>query len=293
MRRFNWVILCLFLLTSFVAAEGPKIVGYGNDLSPGEKATVSRDLNLPVDLKAPQIKSIIISNEDEWSLLKGLVPDQEIGTRAVSTVYIEKLTSGEGIKVETKNITLITPRMYANALATAGIMDAKFLVIAPAPVSGTAALAGIYKAYRELANNILSPRAKQTAAQELVTTGDLGEKIGKERAALLVERAKEQVIQSEAKTQEEMLKIVDRSAKEENLSLAKEEKDELAALLLKIKDLNLNLNTIQTQLKNFSPLPPKENIPPSQPQSLVAKIIEFFRSLFSKLFSSVGRLFSR
>ena len=47
-----------------------------------------------------------------------------IGTRALSSVLIEKKDKGNGIKVTTSNITYCTTGMYQNALATAGVTDA-------------------------------------------------------------------------------------------------------------------------------------------------------------------------
>ncbi len=73
-----------------------------------------------------------------------------MGTRAISSVYVEKLPEGEGITVESKNITWVTNDMYRNAIVTAGIKDAKIIVAAPFEVSGTAALTGVMKAFEDL-----------------------------------------------------------------------------------------------------------------------------------------------
>lgn len=53
--------------------------------------------------------------------------------------------------------------MYKNALATAGITDAKVLISAPFPVSGTGALTGIYKAYEDMTGVSLNDLAKNLA----------------------------------------------------------------------------------------------------------------------------------
>ena len=54
-----------------------------------------------------------------------------IGTRALSSVLIEKKDKGNGIKVTTSNITYCTTGMYQNALATAGVTDADVRVAGP------------------------------------------------------------------------------------------------------------------------------------------------------------------
>ena len=288
MRQLIWVALFLGLLTPVLAVE-ERVITYGNDLTPEEKTAVSRDFPLPAGVKLNAVKSITVTNEEEWQLLKGLLPDSEIGTKAISSVYIEKLTLGAGILVTVKNITLITPHMFANALATAGISDVKVAAVSPRLVSGTAALTGMFKSFEEVADRKMASVAKRIAASELIITGKLGGQIGQERAAVLVERAKEQVVSNKAKnSKEDVLKIVEKAAREQNLSLTKEAKDELTVVLVKVQDLNLNAANLRSQLKNFQA--EGEKTPPAEPESWIAKIIAFFNSLFNQLFSFVGRI---
>jgi uncharacterized protein YpuA (DUF1002 family) len=283
------LLLWVLLVPGLLWAQTARVISYGSDLTPEEQIVVVRDFPLPEGIKSAQIKSVKVTNEEEWSLLKGLVPDEQIGTQAISSVYVEKLAGGEGIKVQTKNITYITPHILANALATSGITDARIFATAPRPVSGTAALTGVYKSFEELTHQALSAYAKRIAAQELIETSGLGERFGKEQSAVLVERAKEQVITSRITTQPEAIKIIKQVAREQNLKLTNEDQTRLADLLLKIEGLNLNLAKLQSQLKNFKQT--QEPKPTPAPQSFLSKIIAFFQSLFKQLFSFVGRVF--
>ena len=67
--------------------------------------------------------------------------------------------------------------MYKNALATAGIADAKIIVAGPFPISGTAALVGTLKAYEEMTGKKLDDKVTDAAMDELVTTGELNKSI--------------------------------------------------------------------------------------------------------------------
>ncbi len=292
MKKFAWWILFGLSLIFSLPASGAepllRIISYGNDLTQSERAAVSKSFPLPADVKLAEVKTITVTNEEEWGLLRGLVPDVQIGTKAVSSVYIEKLAAGVGIKVDTQNITFITPHIYANALSTAGVADARIFATAPQPVSGTAALVGIFKSFASLTGKSIAPSLQRTAAEELITTGNLGEKVGKERAAVLVERAKERVIQEQAATKENVTKIIEQSAKEQDLSLSKQDKQQLAELMLKIEQLNLDLNALQKQIKNYQTTP--EPSQPEQPQSFLDRMLEFIKALFSKFFSFVGRM---
>ena len=290
MKKAFCLIFGLLLAGTTIAQTQQRIISYGKDLKPDEKETVAKEFPLPTNIKLSEIKILTVTNEEEWRLLKGLVPDAEIGTKAISSVYIEKRASGTGLEVETKNLSLVTPHMIANALATAGVKDAKVVATAPTLVSGTAALTGIYKSFEELTGTALTEDSKRIAAEELIKTGNLGEEIGKERAATLLERTKERVVREKTTDRAEIVKVVERSAREQDLTLTETQKQDVAELLLKIKQLNLDLDNLQKQLKNFRETP-KENLPTEKQESFISKLIAFFRSLVDQLFSFVGRFF--
>lgn len=292
MKRILWLIVWL-LLTGLTLAqtEQQRIISFGKDLKPDEKQTVVKDFPLPTEVKLTEIKTLTVTNQEEWQLLKGLVPDTEIGTKAVSSVFIEKRSAGTGLEIETKNLSLITPHMIANALVTAGVKDAKVVAVAPTLVSGTAALTGIYKSFEELTGTVLTPEAKRTAAEELIKTGNLGEEIGKERAATLLERTKEQVVREKTADRTEIVKVVERSAREQDITLTETQKQDVADLLVKIKQLNIDLGSLQNQLKNFRETT-EERVPQEEPESFFDRVISFIRSLVDRLFSFVGRILS-
>lgn len=290
MKQFVFLFFLPILLAAAVGAEVKQIIAYGGDLTEAEKTLVFQEFPLLAGIKPVAVKSVEVTNQEEWELFKGILPDSEIGTKAISSIYIEKRDANQGLEVEAKNITLITPRMFANAITTAGVKDAKIYATAPIPVSGTAALAGIYKSFENLTDTRLTTAAKRTAAQELVRTGSLGRKIGQERAVLLMEKSKEEVIKEQTVTREKILKIIETNAKEENVDLTEAEKKELTEIFLKIKELNLNLEQLQTQLKNFQT--PTERTPVEKPRSWLDRFLAFIRTLFDQIFSFVGKIFS-
>ncbi len=119
-----------------------------------------------------------VSNQEERQYLDGYVDASLIGTRSISSVYVELLPNGSGMNVTTSNITWCSPEMYMSALATVGITDARIIVAAPFEVSGTAALTGVYKAYEDMTGKKLDDLAKLISTQELSITGDLASEIG-------------------------------------------------------------------------------------------------------------------
>ena len=120
---------------------------------------------------------LTVTNAEERQWLQGYVDPALIGTRSISSVYVELLDAGANMDVTTSNITWCTPEMYMSALATAGITDARVVVASPFAVSGTAALTGVYKAYEDMTGRKLDDLAKAVSTQELTITGDLAQEI--------------------------------------------------------------------------------------------------------------------
>ncbi len=291
MYRMSLFLIWLLLVGTTIGQTQQRIISYGADLTAQERQTVSKQFPLPTNIKLNEIKALKVTNQEEWQLLKGLVPDAEIGTKAISSVFIEQRDPGTGLEIETKNLSLITAHMVANALATAGVKDAKVVAAAPTLVSGTAALTGVFKSFEELTGTALTEAAKRVAAEELIKTGNLGEEIGKERAATLLERSKERVVQEKTADRTEIIKVVERAAREQNINLTDTQKGDVAELLIKVKQLNIELDDLQKQLKNFREAP-EEAVTPEEPESFFSRLISFFRSIVDQLFSFVGRILS-
>jgi uncharacterized protein YpuA (DUF1002 family) len=187
-KFFAAVLVGAFVLVAFAApalaavAEGEKRVTIGADLTAEEKAQIYEDFGL----EEGSVKEITVTNAEEREYLSGLVPDEKIGSVALSCIYLTTLKEGEGMNVSTHNINWCTQDMYINALVTAGIENASVMVSAPHEVSGTAALTGVYKAYEDITGETLDEGAKEAGAEELVVTGELADVIGSDQATELI-----------------------------------------------------------------------------------------------------------
>ena len=189
-RRVAALLLLLaLLLPQAVQADSASITCYGEDLT-SEQYTLVLDL-LEAD---PATDTLIpVTHEDEVSLLGDIVPAEKIGSRSLSSARVTLAQEGAGIAVTVYNIDWVTPQMYASALSTAGVQDAVIVVAAPVSVSGTAALAGILKAYESAAGTELSAAAKAAAGSEMVLTGDLADIIGSDQAVELIAMVKQAI----------------------------------------------------------------------------------------------------
>lgn len=225
------------------AAEGDVIITLGENLTEQQKQQV---LN---EMKAPEnAQTITVSNAEEHKYLGGVIPKAQIGTKAISSSMITIGAKGSGLDVETNNITWVTEEMYTNALITAGVKDAKIYITAPFPVSGTAALTGLMKAYEVSSDKIIPDEVKKVANEEMVKTAKLGESIGNDQAVALLTRIKEEIAKNPPKTDADLRALIERIAEELGITLTEDEINSLISLFNKMKNLNIDWNQVNDQL---------------------------------------------
>lgn len=208
MKRFISIILVMiFLLSLSISAYADEIQSrtvIGADLNDEQIASVYGMFGL----ERGKTIELFVTNEEEREYLEGFVDDAVIGTRSISCVYIELLPANSGMDVTTSNISWCTGEMYISALATAGITDARIIVASPFEVSGTAALAGVYKAYEDMTGKKLDDLAKLVSTQELTITGELADEIGSMDSTSIVNELKLMLDLTKNMTDEEIRAVI-------------------------------------------------------------------------------------
>lgn len=239
------MLVCLLPLAAYAGQK--EVVSLGADLTPQQKEAMLKEFGV----SPKEVEIIEVTIQDVRQYLPGATRDQ-IGTKAISSAHVKLLPAGEGISVDTHNVTLVTEEMYANALVTAGVKDAQVKVAAPFKVTGTTALTGIMKAFEAAAGVKLDDQAKQTANEELNLTQNMGQEIGQDKAVQLIRDVKQQVLQRQIKTPEDIRRVIHEVANQLGLTLSEEQVDQILALMKKISQLNLNVDSILTQLDKIS-----------------------------------------
>jgi uncharacterized protein YpuA (DUF1002 family) len=225
---------------------------------------------------------IEVTNAEERRYLEGAVPDAQLGTRAISSAYVHVKSDGSGIKVQTKHITYVTARTYANALATAGVKDADVYAAAPFDVSGTAALTGVFKAFEEATGKPIPEASKEVATQELVDTAAVGEQVGNADAiAQLVEQVKLEIVKQGLKDPAAIREVVVRIAAELKITLTDAQIDQLVQMLVQVQSLNLDLGKLQQQMKDFQD---KIGLTNEQAQGIWQSLRSFFTNIWTSIF---------
>lgn len=237
--------------SKFVKADSidsDQYLALGADLSSKEKQTVLELLGVS---DTSSYTLITVTNKEEHEYLGDYLSSKVIGRRALSSVTVKKTDGGSGVNVTTENITYCTEGMYKNALVTAGIKDAEVKVAGPFKISGTAALVGVMKSYEEMTGKKIPEKSKDAATDELITTGEVSESIGKEDAEKLIADVKQKVAEDSLKTPAEIGKAIDESAKDLEINLSDADRQKIQELMDKISDLNLNVDQLKEQARDI------------------------------------------
>jgi uncharacterized protein YpuA (DUF1002 family) len=259
----------------------------GADLSEQDKSRVLELLDVKEsDLDDYQV--VTVTNADEHKFLDSYLDASVIGSRALSSVKVEQKSSGNGLKVTTKNITYCTKVMYQNALATAGVKDADIVVAGPFNISGTAALVGAMEAYSEMTGKDLDSDKVDTATDELVTTSKVADEIGdQDKAEELVGAVKDAVVSDDIKDPEKIESTIRDTATKLEVSLTDEQVQMIRDLMEKISNLDLDINSLKEQAKGMydklNGLDVNLDISKDEVNGFLAKIANWFSELWDKI----------
>lgn len=231
------LVLSMTLVTPVFADTKSAAVAIGADNTEAQLKTVYGYFNI----KRGDVEETVVTNADEREYLDGVVSLDKIGSLALSSVYVQEESTG-GIQLETHNIDWVTDDMYKSALGTAGIKNAKVVVAAYTPVSGTGALTGIYKAYEAATGTSLDEAAKSTAVEEVVVVGELQDAIGDD-AIKIVNSLKGEIAQTKNMNDDEIRQLIVDTAKKYDTVLDEQQIEEILTLVNKFNELNMDPDT--------------------------------------------------
>lgn len=249
------ILLCLTLIASIIlflpeniladAAPGDTIITLGEDLSPKQKEQILAEMKVTADDNI-----IYVSNAEEHKYLGDYIPKAQIGTKALSSSMITLGEKDSGLTVSSNNINWVSDQMFINALTTAGVKDATIYVTGPFPVSGTAGLTGLFKAYETSANVKISEETKQIANEEMVQTATLGDTIGETQATDLMSLIKAKIAEEKPKDDEAVRSIIEEAAKQLDITLTPEVLDGLVEFFNRMKDAKIDWSQVQEDVLN-------------------------------------------
>lgn len=253
MKKFKKIIplalavtLTCASLPMIACADSSKVVTIGTNLSDDQKKSMYEYFGTSKD----SVETIEVTNQDERKYMEGIASEAQIGHKTYSCSYVEPTTSG-GIQVKVANLTFVTSSMIASTLTTSGVENCNVVAASPIEVSGTGALTGIMMAYETASGEKLDEGQKEAATEELVTTGELADNIGQDKATDLMNDVKENVIANDISDEDKIADTVDEKAKDLDVNLTDEQKDKIVSLMEKISQYDYDVKSLQQTLNNL------------------------------------------
>lgn len=229
-----------------ITEEDKPYLALGANLTEEQKNTVLGLMGIdPANLDSYDV--VYVTNEEEHSYLDQYIDSSAIGTRSLSSVVIVKREAGNGLNISTSNINYCTVGMYKNALTTAGITDADIIVAGPTSISGTAALVGIFKAYKEVTGEDIDDDVVDAALNELVITGKLEDSIDgltDEQVEEFIAYVKSVIAEKGLDDEESINEALDEACEKYGVTLTDDERQQIIDLLLKISSLDIDLSAL-------------------------------------------------
>lgn len=261
----------------------------GADLSDDQKNTVLSLMGIdPANLANYNVT--YVTNAQEHQYLDSYVDSSKIGSKSWSSVVIVKRKKGNGLNISTNNITYCTVGMYKNALTTAGITDADIIVAGPKPISGTAALVGIFEAYEAMTGEVVQDNVVDAALNELVVTGELEASIQgltDQEVEEFIAYIKSLIAEKGLTDEKSINEAIDEACDKYGVTLSDDERQKIVDLLLKITSLGIDLSglvdyaaSLYNSFKNGG-----------SSSGIIASIGNFFGNIFSAIGEFFKNLF--
>ena len=261
----------------------------GADLSDDQKNTVLSLMGIdPANLANYNVT--YVTNAQEHQYLDSYVDSSKIGSKSWSSVVIVKRKKGNGLNISTNNITYCTVGMYKNALTTAGITDADIIVAGPKPISGTAALVGIFEAYGAMTGEAVQDNVVDAALNELVVTGELEASIQgltDQEVEEFIAYIKSLIAEKGLTDEKSINEAIDEACDKYGVTLSDDERQKIVDLLLKITSLGIDLSglvdyaaSLYNSFKNGG-----------SSSGIIASIGNFFGNIFSAIGEFFKNLF--
>ena len=182
--------------------------------------------------------------------------------------------------------------MYANALLTAGVTDAKVEVASPIPVTGHSALTGIFKAYEATGEELDTARL-EVADEELNVATKLAEEAGisEDQVSQLLAEIKQAIGEQNPVTREEVEQIVQEKLDEFGIQISEEYKQLLYELFDKIRALDIDFEQLQGQLEELAGSIKDKLQEAGVDEGVLQQIGNFFKDLWNAIVDFFKSLF--
>ena len=249
-KKVSSLLVAMTIVASSIVpsfADGTRVVTIGVNNTAEQRQKIFNYFGVNEN----EVQVLEVNNKEEREYLGKVATEAQLGTKTYSCAYVEPTNSG-GINVKTANITWVTSSMVASTLSTAGMTNANAVIAAVFPVSGTGALTGVMKAFEDASGEKLDEDKKELASEELITTGDLGDEIGQDKATGVINDIKTEIIKNGTSDTTQIAETINNITNNYNVTLTDAQVKQITDLMEKIAAQNYDYNSMKQTLNNVS-----------------------------------------
>ncbi|HML04952.1 MAG TPA: DUF1002 domain-containing protein [Methanobacterium sp.] len=250
------IIIVLMALSPIYGASGFAItLGQTTYTNPQLKSTTMDYFQSHTDKNVSNATLKLITATEVNQIAKNITGKNYTSNQIFSSAMVD-LSYNQGIKVDvdSSKISVVTPKMYANALKSSGIDNGYVVVTAPVPSSGEAALAGVLKSYELAVGAPIPESAKKAATQELYTEDQIANQTGQnpDKIADLFEQVKNEVQKQNLQDPAQIKVIVINIANNLNINLSDQQAQQIANTISNSQKVQSDLTAFKQQLQSVS-----------------------------------------
>lgn len=207
-------------------------------------------------------------------------PDQIVSCAMVDLSY----SPGVKVVVDTSKITLVTPKMYENALRSTGINNGYVVVTSPVSATGESALAGVLNSYETAAGANIPADAQKAAVESIYAQSQISNQTGQspDKIANMFQQAQSQVQNKNLTDPSQIKIIVVNVANSMNVNLTDQQAQQITTALTDSQNAQGSLDNFKTQLQNATQQS-------SQSLDLINKILNYIQSMIDSIKNAIGQ----
>lgn len=238
-------------MAAMLAPEGMVIkegntpyVTLGDDLTEEQTESVLGMLELEEDHLTEDTVEVLTA-EEEQVYTDG---HPELTEGSIISCSVRARETGEGIGVETVNITGSVPEMYINSLATCGMADADVRFASPEEDPGLSGVLSAMKAYSKMNGYALEPDVVQMATRELILQRNIAAESGDGIAAAVFTGLLKRVVLTNKMEEFSSIRYAATDiARQMKLGIRDEDITEISSLMGEILTLNPDVKAVMLQ----------------------------------------------
>ena len=273
------ILIILMMISPLYASSGTSItLGEATADNNAYKNSMIDYFQTKTDLDLNDVDVDIITSSDVNKISKDITGITYSSKDIFSCAFVDLNVNRDNIKVVVDNskITTVTPKMYANALESAGITKGYVAVSSPKVASGEAALAGVLNSYESAVGHELPDSVKKASTEELYLETELVNKTGVsgDKIADLFTEVKDKVEEDNITSVNDIKVIVINIANNMNINIDSDEAQEIAESISKSQEVKDDLKGFEDDLNKI--------VDEVGDSGILDKIINFFKELFNR-----------